>query len=53
MCRVMDQIREEGKLEERLSSIRNIMNTMKLSAKQAMEALRIPESEWDYCLKHL
>ena len=35
----------EGADQNRLENIRSIMETMKLTAKQAMEALKIPESE--------
>lgn len=37
--------REEGRAEERLNSIRHLMTNLKWSAKQAMDALSIPESE--------
>ena len=36
---------KEGKETERLSSIRNLMDTMKWSAQQAMDALKIPVDE--------
>ncbi len=35
----------EGRLEGRLEAVRNLMDTMKWTAKQAMEALKIPENE--------
>ncbi len=34
--------RAEGRAEEQLSSIRNLMETLQLSAQQAMDALKIP-----------
>ena len=37
--------REEGREAERLSSIRSLMETMKLTAVQAMDALKIPAEE--------
>ena len=37
--------REEGRGEEQLSSIRNLMKTLKLTAQQAMDALEIPPSD--------
>ena len=40
-----DSAREEGKIEERLNSIKNLMETMKWTAEQAMDALLIPVSE--------
>ncbi len=36
---------EEGRESERPENIRSLMQTMKLSSDQAMQALRIPESE--------
>jgi len=49
MCKAMedmrDSAREEGKIEERLTNIRNLMETMKWTAEQAMDALLIPVSE--------
>lgn len=37
----------QGMEEERLHSLRNLMETMKLTLSQAMEALRIPPVEYD------
>ncbi|MCC8150401.1 MAG: hypothetical protein LIO96_02805 [Lachnospiraceae bacterium] len=37
--------REEGREEIRMESLRNIMETLKLSPEQAMDALKIPDSE--------
>ncbi len=34
--------RAEGRTEEQMSSIRNLMETLQLSAQQAMDALKIP-----------
>ena len=57
MCEVLDRVeargeargvkkgRQEGVDETRLESIKNIMETLKLTAQQAMEALRIPDGE--------
>ena len=39
------KVEKETKEAERLSSIRNIMETLHLTAQQAMDALKIPESE--------
>ncbi len=36
---------EEGRKSEKLENIRSLMQTMKLSSDQAMQALQIPESE--------
>ena len=53
MSSLLDRIEERGRQEgfregadqNRLENIRSLMETMKLTAKQAMEALRIPEAE--------
>lgn len=57
MCDVLDRIerkgiekgiergREEGKENALLASIRSLMETLKLSAQQAMDALKIPAAE--------
>ena len=37
--------KNEGKETERLSSIRNIMETLHFTAQQAMDALKIPQEE--------
>ena len=37
--------REEGVDQSRIDSIKSLMNTLKLTAQQAMEALSIPLSE--------
>ena len=49
MCRVMEEMRNEalqrGIQQERLSSIRNVMETLHTGAEQAMDILKIPQSE--------
>ena len=40
-----EEAAEETKESERLSSIRNIMETLHLTAEQAMNALKIPANE--------
>ena len=42
---IRHESREEGREDERLSSIRNIMKNLKLNAEDAMQALDIPESD--------
>lgn len=41
----LDDARIEGREEERLSSIRNLMNSTGWTAERAMEALKISETE--------
>ena len=49
MCEVMEQLRDEsiqrGIDQNRVESIKNIMETLKLTAQQAMDALKIPKGE--------
>ena len=44
---------ESGVAEERLASIRNLMETMALSAEKAMEALKVPKEEREKYLELL
>ena len=37
--------REEGREETTLNSVRNLMETLKLTAEQAMDALKIPDDD--------
>ena len=49
MCKVMEEMRDEveqrTEFRTRLESIKNVMESFKVSAQQAMEALKIPEAE--------
>ena len=49
MCDVLDRVenegREKGREEERVAVIKTLMETLKLSTQQAMDALRIPPAE--------
>ena len=36
----------EGKAEGRVESIKNLMDSLKLTAQQAMDVLKIPESDY-------
>ena len=49
MCEVLDRVEEKGRKEgvdeTRLESIKNVMESFKVTAKQAMDALKIPVSE--------
>lgn len=44
---------EEGREEERLVSVKNVMRSFKVTAEQAMESLGIPESEYEKYLSKL
>ena len=49
MCEVLDRVEEKGRKEgideNRIESIKNIMDSLKFTAQQAMDALKIPVSE--------
>ena len=49
MCEVMEQLRDEsiqrGVDQSRVESIKSIMETLKLTAQQAMDALKIPAAD--------
>ena len=40
--------KQSGKEENRIESIINLMDTLKLTVEQAMAALKIPEDEWEH-----
>ena len=42
MAELQNEARDEGKKETLLDNIRSLMETLNLTAKQAMEALRVP-----------
>ncbi len=50
MCEVIEKCiaegRSEGRREGRVESIRNLMESMSLTAEQAMKALKIPAGEF-------
>ena len=43
----MEEGMEKGRADERLISIRNLMSSLSLTAEKAMEALKIPKSDWN------
>lgn len=47
MCKIMEEALEQEARETRVVDIRNLMEEMKLTAEQAMKALRIPQNEQD------
>ena len=53
MCKVIMDIREEGREEEKISSIRNLMESLALTAKQAMDILKFTPAEQQRYLKML
>ncbi len=45
MCKVLEEMRNETAENTLVQTIRNLMETMKWSAEQAMAAMKIPMSE--------
>ena len=49
MCRAFEEVREETRKKTReqtlLEDIKSLMETLKLTANQAMDALKVPETE--------
>ena len=45
MCPIIERNRQEAAKEATITSLKNLMKNLKLTAKQAMDALDIPESE--------
>ena len=53
IARGMAQGLERGMETGTLNAIRNLMETLKLTAEQAMEALKVPEAEKDKYVERL
>lgn len=53
MCRVMEEMRNEATAKNTLELIKNLMQSMKWTAEQAMRALMIPEGEQSRYMKML
>ena len=51
--KALEEGMKEGAEKTLLESVKNLMDTMKWSAEQAMEALKVPESEQKKYLKRL
>ena len=47
MCKIMEEVREEGAKENMLKNLKTLMETMNFSIEQAMDALRVPPEERD------
>ena len=47
MCKAIEDIKEEARLEGRLQDLKNLMNNLKCPLNYAMDVLGIPEAERD------
>lgn len=45
MCKAMEDMRSEEKIETRLEDIKNIMEALSFTIEQAMDILKIPEAD--------
>ena len=45
MCKAMDEMKDKKEKETKLNAIKSIMETLALTAEQAMDALKISEEE--------
>lgn len=45
MCQAFEDLAEKRVLDEKVSLIKNLMETMKWTAEQAMEAMKISETD--------
>ncbi|MBR5732123.1 MAG: hypothetical protein IKX80_01635 [Lachnospiraceae bacterium] len=53
MSKVIEEMQEEKERETITEAIKNIMETLKLTVNQAMDALKIPDSEREEYLSRL
>lgn len=53
MCEAVEKYAENVRLNSLLESIKNLMETMKWSAEQAMEAMRLSDADRAMLLKEL
>ncbi|MDO4961811.1 MAG: Rpn family recombination-promoting nuclease/putative transposase [Eubacteriales bacterium] len=53
MCEVLDRVEARGIENTKLIDIRNIMSSLKYSAEEAMDILKVPEEERDKYLRKL
>ncbi len=53
VCKVIEEMQDEKERETITEAIKNIMETLKLTVNQAMDALKIPDSEREEYLRRL
>ena len=53
MCNLSKNVEEKGIKKGILTSIQNLMESMNWTAEQAMEALKVPETEWSQYVSRL
>ena len=46
MCEVLDRAENKGKEDAHLEAIKNIMESLQITAKEAMALLKLPEEDW-------
>ena len=45
MCRAFEEVRDEARVQTQIEMIRNLIDTLKISTKQAMELLKISSED--------
>ena len=53
MCEAVEKYADRKMLDKQIELIKNLMESMKWSAEQAMAAMQIPDSDKDMILKKL
>ena len=53
MCKVIEEMRKETADRVLLQTMRNIMDTLKLTAEQALDAMKIPDADREKYLERL
>ena len=50
MCEVLDRAENKGRIEgeenARLEAVRNLMESLQITAREAMALLKLPEKDW-------
>ena len=47
MCKVMEDMRNEEAKKTKMDDIKNVMESFGVTIEKAMEALKIPVTQWD------
>ena len=53
MCRALEEMREEQKMDTLLNSIKNLMKNLGITAEESMKAIGVTEEEKRILLKRL
>ena len=45
MCKIVEELVEEGKEQVMVESVKNLMDSLKIDAEQAMDLLKVPKEQ--------